>query len=146
VRYLFLLLLAYTLQAGGYWTLTGLSKANIYVKNDLSSLKIETLAAIKSKMSESLKKNGILMHQQDSSTLVLSLEEIANDETSCVYVKLYLAEDVQTYREDKTSTFAMTYESSDFIEVELADFDKSILESVDFLLSQFNELYEEDRD
>jgi len=92
------------------------------------------------------KKNGILMHQQDSSTLVLSLEEIANDETSCVYVKLYLAEDVQTYREDKTSTFAMTYESSDFIEVELADFDKSILESVDFLLSQFNELYEEDRD
>jgi hypothetical protein len=146
MRYLLLLFLAYSLHAGGYWTLTGLSKANVYVKNDLSSLKVETLEAIKSKMSDSLKKNGILMHQQDSSTLVLSLEEIANDESSCVYVKLYLAEDVQTYREDKTSTFAMTYESSDFIEVELTELDKGILESVDFLLSQFSELYEEDKD
>lgn len=146
MRYILLLLLAYSLHAGAYWTLTGLEKSNIYVKNDLSSLKIETLDSIKGKMRDMLITNGIRMNQQDSPTLVLSLEELSNDESSFVYVKLYLAEDVQTYREDKISTFAMTYEDSDFIEVELSELDKGVLESVDFLLTTFSELYNDDKE
>ena len=142
MRYIvLLLLLALSLHAGAYWTLTGLKKSNIYVKNDLSSLSVKTLDTIKEKMRDMLITNGIRMNQQDSPTLVLSLEELTNDESSFVYVKLYLAEDVQTYREDKISTFAMTYENSDFIEVDNAELDKGVLESVDFLLATFGELY-----
>lgn len=147
MRYIvLLLLLALSLHAGAYWTLTGLKKSNIYVKNDLSSLSVKTLDTIKEKMRDMLITNGIRMNQQDSPTLVLSLEELTNDESSFVYVKLYLAEDVQTYREDKISTFAMTYENSDFIEVDNAELDKGVLESVDFLLATFGELYNDDKE
>ncbi len=146
MRYIFLLLLAYSLQAAGFWTLTGLQKANIYVKNELSSLKVETLDSIKNKMRESLKKEGVKMGEQDSATLMISLEELTGEDTHFVYIKLALGEEVQTYRAAKTSTFAMTYTGSDFIEVDATELDSSVLESVDFLLSQFNELYEDDNE
>ena len=88
MRYLFLLLIYISVQGAGFWTLSGLKKANIYVKNELSFIKPTTITAIKNKMNESLKSNGILTGEQDSATLMVSLEEISDDETFYLYIKL----------------------------------------------------------
>jgi len=146
MKILFFLLFTLSLQAAGFWTLTGLQKANIYVANDLSYIKPETIKTIKIKMATMLKSNGILTHQQDSPTLMIKLEEISNDGVYYVYVKLALGEEVQTFRADKSATFALTYDSNDFIEVDAEELDSEILDSIDFLLSQFSEQYEDDKE
>lgn len=146
MRYLFLVLFTLSLQAAGFWTLTGLEKSNIYVKNELSFVKPETISQIKKKMTATLKENAISIGKQDSSTLMLSLEELSDEETYFIYVKLALGEEVQTFRKNRDATFALTYDSNDFIEVDIEDLDRDILESVDFLLSQFSEQYEDDKE
>lgn len=140
------LLLALSLNAAGFWTLTGLKKSNVYVQNQLSLLKPETLEMIKEKMTKALQKNGIATEQQDSPTLMCSLEELSGDDTYFIYIKLALGEEVQTFREDKTATFALTYEATDFLETDEEAMQKDILESLDFLLSQFSELYGDDNE
>jgi len=146
MKLLLIFLLSFSLQAAGFWTLTGLEKANIYVKNDLSYIKPETIKSIKSKMNAMLNANGILTQQQDSPTLMIKLEEMSNDGVYYVYVKLALGEEVQTFRADKSATFSLTYDSNDFIEVDAEELDSEVLESVDFLLSQFSEQYEDDKE
>jgi len=147
IKFLSLVLLSSLhLYGGGFWTLTGLQKANVYLSNELSILKSDTAETIKQKMSDKLKKDGIQTDAQDSPTLMLSLKEIEGDEIYYIYVELALGEEVQTFREDKSKTFALTYSSNDFIEVDREELDKGILESVDFLLSQFSEQFEEDKE
>ncbi|MDQ7066672.1 MAG: hypothetical protein Q9M40_00950 [Sulfurimonas sp.] len=135
-----------SLNAAGFWTLTGLEKANVYVKNDVSLLKPETLQEIKKKMYETLKGLGINTEAQDSPTLMVALEELDDDGTHYVYVKLALGEEVQTFRADKSATFALTYADNDFIDVDLDELDSEILESVDFLLSRFAEHCKDDKE
>jgi hypothetical protein len=77
---------------------------------------------------------------------MVALQELSNEDEYYIYVKLALGEEVQTFRADKTATFALTYDSSDFIETDSDTLDKDVLESVDFLLSQFAEQYEDDKD
>lgn len=146
MKFILIILLSLSLYGAGFWTLSGVTKANIYVKNELSLVDPKTIVKIKEKMSAMLKVNGILTEQQDSPTLMLALEEISNDDTYYVYVKLALGEEVQTFRADKSATFALTYDSNDFLEVDAEELDSDILESVDFLLTQFSEQFEDDRE
>jgi len=141
------LLLALSLNAAGFWTLTGLQKANVYVDNQLSIIKPETLETIKERMAETLTKHKIAMNQQDSSTLMLSLEEIAgDDDLYYVYMKLSLGEDVQTFRKDREATFSLTFQATDFIETQSDTLSADVLESLTYLLGSFSELYEEDNE
>lgn len=147
IRVLSLLLFAFAyLNGAGFWTLTGLEKANIYVKNEISILKPSTIKEIKQKMLTELKKDGIKTNQQDSPTLMISLEEIEGDETHYIYVKLALGEEVQTFRRDKSATFALTYDSNDFIEADNDELDSEVLASVELLLSQFSEHFKDDKE
>jgi len=140
------LLLALSLNAAGFWTLTGLQKANIYVENQISTLKIETIEKIKAKMTEALHKNGIATEKQDSATLMCSLEELSGDETSYIYIKLSLGEEVQTFRKAKNATYALTFQATDFIETDGETMEHDILESLNYLLTQFSELYGDDNE
>lgn len=147
IKFLSLVLLSSIyLYGAGFWTLTGLEKANIYVSNELSMLKPKTSDSIKQKMSDMLRKEGIKTNEQDSPTLMIALKEVEGDETYYVYIELALGEEVQTFRKDKSKTFALTYSSNDFIEVDTEELDKGVLESVDFLLSQFSEQFEDDKE
>lgn len=146
MKIFFTLFFALSLNAAGFWTLTGLEKSNIYVQNQLSILKPETLEKIKEKMTKTLQKHKVLLNQQDSSTLMCSLEEISGDETYYIYMKLALGEEVQTFRPGRTAAFALTFEATDFIETDSEQMENDILESLDFLLSQFGELYEDDNE
>ena len=146
MRYLFLLLLYVSLQGAGFWTLSGVDKANVYVSNELSILNAQTVVKIKEKMKKRLEENGIKTELQDSPTLMVSMVEISDDEAYFVYIKLALGEEVKTFREDKSETFALTYDAYDFIEVDEESIDNDVLESIDFLLDQFSEHYEDDKE
>jgi hypothetical protein len=141
-----LLLCSIYLFGAGFWTLTGLEKANIYLVNEVAYLDAKTVSTSKVKMADMLKKVGIKTKQQDSPTLMISFKEVQNDDDHYVYVQLALGEEVQTFREDETATFALTYEVNDFIEVDSEELDDGVLESVDFLLSQFVEQFEDDKE
>ena len=146
MRILLSLLLALSLNAAGFWTLTGLAKANVYLKNELSTLKPQTTKIIKEKMTKALNAHGIKTGMQDSPTLMIGLEEISNEDAHYVYVKIALGEEVETFRKNRDATFSLTYLGNDFIETDDAELDSEVLESVDFLLSQFIEQFEDDKD
>ncbi|HIC13178.1 MAG TPA: hypothetical protein EYO75_07400 [Sulfurimonas sp.] len=135
-----------SLNAAGFWTLTGLNKANVYVKNDVALVSPKTITSIKKKMSRALVDLGIKTKVQDSPTLMITLEDLDDDGTHYVYIRLALGEEVQTYRADKSATFSLTYFANDFIEVDKEELDNEVLESVDFLLSQFAEHFLDDKD
>ena len=130
----------------GFWTLTGLTKANIFVINKIAYLDPKTVSTSKVKMTNMLHEIGIKTKQQDSPTLMLIMQEIEDEDNHYVYIQLSLGEEVQTFRDDKTPTFALTYEVNDFIEVGSQELDSEVLESVDFLLSQFVEQFEDDKE
>lgn len=146
MKILIALFLALSLNAAGFWTLSGLKKSNIYVQNQLSIVKPDTIAKIKEKMAQTLKENNIATDQQDSPTLMCSLEEIAGDETYYIYIKLALGEEVRTFRVTGDETFALTFEATDFIETDADTMHNDILESVDYLLGEFSELYKDDNE
>ena len=141
-----LLLCNVYLFSAGFWTLTGLEKANIFVINKVAYLDPKTVSTGKAKMLDMLKKNGIKTNQRDSPTLMLSIKEIEDENNHYVYIKLALGEEVQTFRSDKSATFALTYEDNDFIEVDGEELDSGVLESIDYLLSQFVEQFEDDKE
>jgi hypothetical protein len=141
-----LLLCNIYLFGAGFWTLTGLEKANIYLINEVAHLDAKTVSTTKVKIAKMLHKIGIKTKQKDSPTLMISFKEVQNEDDHYVYVQLALGEEVQTFREDETATFALTYEVNDFIEVDSEELDDGVLESVDFLLSQFVEQFEDDKE
>ncbi|MCW8837956.1 MAG: hypothetical protein OQJ77_04340 [Thiovulaceae bacterium] len=146
MRYLLLLLLTYSLYAAGFWTLSGLDKANIYVVNKVDYLEASTVNIIRTKIKQTLEKESIKVNVQDAPTLMVSLEEIEGDETHYIYLKLELGEEVKTFRKDFTETFAITFQATDFIESDEQELDATVLESVDYLLAKFVEQLQEDKE
>ncbi len=147
IRYVSLLLLSsFCLFALGCWTLTGVSKANIHVTNKITYLKEETILQAKEKMITMLQKEGIKLNLTDSPILQLELQEMESDDDFYVYIKLSLGEEVQTFRDDKSITFALTYQITDFIEVDSEYLDSEVLESLDSLLSEFSKQFKDDKE
>lgn len=144
MRIFLLLLISISLYSTGFWTLSGLEKARFFVKDNTDSLDAKTKKIIRSKMSSMLVKNNIATDKQDSPTLILFIDKITNHKNNYVYLQLALGEEVKTFRKTKDETFSLTYNAYDFIEVNNAELEYEILESTDFLLSQFSELYIED--
>lgn len=142
----FLLLSSLYLYGESYWTLSGLTKINTYVKSEVDTLNYKTVKKFKPKMLEMLKSEKIKTEQQDSPILMLTLQSIENEGSYYVYVNLALGEDIQTFRDDKTPAFAITYNTFDFIEVDEDELDSEVLESVDFLISQFAERLRDDKE
>jgi len=147
IRFLSLLLISNIYLFGaGFWTLTGLTKANIYVANKIAYLDPQTIVQAKETMLKVLEKNAIKTKEQDSPTLMLELEDIENEESHYVYIKLALGEEVQTFRKTKDKTFAITYMKTDFIDVDVSDLDTAVLESLNALLFDFIEHFEDDKE
>lgn len=142
----FLLLSCVYIFAADFWTLSGLTKVNVYVSNTVSLIKPETMALIKQNMKNTLVNQGIKTDQRDCPILMLTLSEIENDETHYVYVTLSLGEDVHTLRDKKSVSFALTYMINDFIEPDESELDSEILVSVTALLFRFKEQFEDDKE
>ena len=141
-----LLLSSVYLFSAGFWTLTGLEKANIYLVNQIPFLDPKTVSTTKEKMTAMLHKLGIETDKQDSPTLMITFSEIDDEESHYVYIQLALGEEVQTFRKNKNPTFALTFVDNDFIDVDSAELDKEILNSVDALLYLFTEQFKDDKE
>jgi hypothetical protein len=147
MRLLLIFFLTYSLYGAGFWTLSGLDKTNAtYIQNKISYIKKETLDEIKNKIETTLKENSIKVNQQDAPTVMLSLEEKEGDEIFYFYIKLEVGEEVKTFRDDGTQTYAITYQATDFVESEEGEIDEVVQDSVDFLLSKFVDQLEEDKE
>jgi 16S rRNA U1498 N3-methylase RsmE len=83
---------------------------------------------------------------QDAPSMMLSLEEIKGDDVHYIYLRLELGEEVKTFRDDGTETFAITYQATDFVESYPDELKEIVLESVDYLLAKFTEQLEEDKE
>ncbi|MFT5660322.1 MAG: hypothetical protein ACI9TV_000963 [Sulfurimonas sp.] len=134
------------LLSAGFWTLTGVTKANIYIVNEIPFLDPKVVVQTKEKMRATLLKNGIKTDQQDSPTLMMTFKEIEGEDNHYVYVELALGEDAQTLRDNKATVFVISYLVSEFLELDSEELDSGISESVDFVLSEFSEQYEDDKD
>lgn len=132
--------------AADFWTLSGLSKANVYVSNEVSLIDPETISSIKRNMRNTLEGEGVKTNQRDSPTLMLILNEIENDGTHYVYIELSLGEDVHTFRDEKSVSFALTYNINDFLEIDESELDSEILASVATLLARFAKQFEDDKE
>ena len=142
---LLLFLLSSYLFGVSFWTLTGVTKANIYITNEVVSLERETIETTKKKMISALHKLGIKTEQQDSPTLMISFKEIENEGEHYVYIELALGEEVKTLRDTKDPAFVISYLVHDFIEVDSEELNAEVLESIDYVLSQFSKQFEEDK-
>ncbi|MDB2562469.1 hypothetical protein N9X61_02575 [Sulfurimonas sp.] len=141
-----LLFVSVSLSAVSFWTLTGITKANIYIVNEVAYLNPETVTKTKEKMTQTLHKLGIKTEQQDSPTLMITFTDIENDDTHYVYTQLAFGEEVQTFRDDKSSAFALTFLVNDFIDVDADELNSETLESVDYVLAKFTEQFKEDKE
>jgi len=136
------LFLVSSLQASGPFTLSDIERIHIYVKNDSDLFDDKDLEALRERLFNIVQTLGLKAEERDAPTLMLKVETISNKTKHYLYVKLALGEDIITKRKGNTRVFALTYDSSDFIETEEPK--KDLFESVDFLTDEFMSHFKDD--
>lgn len=137
------LLFTSALHAEVMFTLSNLQTSHIFVKNDSSLLTKEDVLKVKTKMNEALKSIGLKSEGRDGDTMMMKFESASVKGTDIVFIKLAIASDVMTSRQDEIETFALVYEGENMIESD-ENTKAEIFESVQFLLDEFVESYKED--
>jgi len=138
------LLFNFSLFGAGFWTLTGSDKLHVYVQNNISEINPKTVTSIKEKMQSTLSKLSVKTDGVDGGTMMVKLNSIKGSDYFYVTIKLAVGEEVMTHRKGDIETFALTFDSDDFIETD--ELDADVLESIDFLLSEYAEQFEDDRE
>ena len=138
------ILLFSTLNAKGPFTLTNLECANIYVKNDSQFFDKSDVAEVKKILLQVVKDTKLRTAQRDCSTLMLKIQSIEAKPNYYIYTKLAVGEEIETHRTDKTESFALSYDSSDFFDTEEPKAD--LLESVQYLADDFVEHFKDDNE
>ena len=128
----------------GPFTLTNLSCANTFVKNDSDLLDKEDTAKIKGILNGAVEKIGIKTNGRDCATLMVKVESLTMEGHHALHIKLAVGEDLPTYRKEEVGTFGLSYDSADFIESENPKSD--VLESVQFLADEFVAHFKEDNE
>ncbi len=126
------------------FTLENLQKLRIIIINNTDFIDKQQEFTINKLAEEKLKLLGIALNQVDSGTLMLKIESKKIENTHAVSIQIAVAEEVNTKRQDKIGTLAFTYFASDLIDTKEPYTDT--LESINFLLEGFSELYLEDKD
>lgn len=132
------------LNAGGFYTLSGIKPTHIFVKNNSNLLGTEEVEEIKKILSEVLKTLGLQPDQRDTATLMVKVDSLSGGGKHYIYIKFAVGEDIVTNRKDRVRSFSLTYDSSDFIQSEEPKSD--VIDSVQFLADAFVEHYIEDNE
>ena len=125
------------------FTLTGVKKLSILVE-DYSGLKLDKklLQAMQTMMSNKLKKTGLRIEKYNNNVLALMIKSQKFGTVQTLTLELILGG--QVYRENtKALVFGLTYHHSDTIEVE--DLQTDVMDSLEFLLSEFSDQFIEDQ-
>ena len=143
-KLLFLLALSSSLFASQPFTLENLDNLRIYFVNKAPFLDKKLEQSIKDQVTSKLQAQGIAMNGVDASTLMLKVEAIKLQTNYVINTQIAIAEEVITKRKEDVQTFAFTYHLNDFFDTKEPRIDT--LESFEFLLEEFLELYKEDNE
>lgn len=126
------------------FTLENVNNLKLYIDNSSDLINIEQINHIKKITEQKLKSAGIELNKVDASTFMIKIETIEIEESYAALVSIGLGEEVTTKRKDKIQTFSWTYYTTDFMELDEPY--KNILESVNYLVDEFIEGYEDDKE
>lgn len=130
--------------ASGPFTLSGIERAHIFVKNDSELFDDKDVQALRNRLLKVVQTLGLKAEQRDAPTLMLKIESNSDEKKHYLYVTLALGEDVITKRKGNVKVFALSYDSSDFIESEEPR--KDLFDSVDFLTGEFISHFKDDNE
>jgi hypothetical protein len=139
------LCLSTALSASGFFTLSEMKPTHVFVMNTSNLLDKEDVDEIKKILTELVESLGLKPEQRDTPTLMVKISSITADKKHFIHVKLAVGEDVITTRKGALKSFALTYDSEDFIQSE-KDPKEDILDSVQFLIDEFSSHYSEDNE
>lgn len=139
------LCLSSTLGASGFFTLSEMKPTHVFVMNTSNLLDKEDVDEIKKILTELVLSLGLKPEQRDTPTLMVKISSITADKKHFIHVKLAIGEDVITTRKGALKSFALTYDSEDFIQSE-KDPKEDILDSVQYLVDEFSSHYSEDNE
>lgn len=139
-----LLILNLSLFAALPFTLENLQSLRIYVinKSDFIDKKQEEL--LKEAVAKKLSTAKIVLNATDSSTFMIKIESEQIGAVYAVNVGIAVGEEIITKRQDATQTLAFTYHANDFFQSKEPLVDT--FESVNFLVDDFIDLYNEDKE
>lgn len=123
------------------FTVENVHNLRIMLINHSDIVSQKQIKNIKINIEKKLKKHKINFKGVDPSTLAIVIETTKVNKTNIANIQLIISEEVITRRKNNINTFAFTYYTNDFFEIEE---ETGIEESIDALLEQFLELYEED--
>ncbi|MBA3025232.1 MAG: hypothetical protein FP820_02345 [Sulfurimonas sp.] len=141
---LFILLLSVSLSAALPFTLENLKNLRIYFINKSDFINKQQEAELKEAIAKKLTAAGIVLNATDSSTFMIKIESVHIDTTYVVNVGIAVGEEIITKRKDAVQTLAFTYHANDFIDTKEPYIET--LESVHYLVDDFIDLYNEDKE
>lgn len=140
----FILLLSISLSAALPFTLENLKNLRIYFVNKSDFINKQQEAELKEAVAKKLTAAGLILNETDSSTFMVKIESIHVDKIYVVNVGIAVGEEIITKRKDAVQTLAFTYHANDFIQTKEPY--AETLESVHYLLDDFIDLYNEDKE
>jgi len=142
-KILFTLLFCTSLFAQAPFTTDNLKNLRLHIINKTKFIDKKQELEIKALAMKKLKAVGIVFDKVDSSTFMIKIESLKVDKSYAVNVQVAVAEEVTSKREEKIETLDFTYFSNDLIDTQEPLVET--LESINFLIDGFIELYLEDR-
>ncbi len=123
------------------FTVENVDNLRILIINNSDLVSKEQIKNIKIDIEKKLQQKEINLKRVDPSTLAIKIDTIEINKINIANIQFIISEEVITKRLDDINTFAFTYYSNDFFEIEE---EIDIEESIEMLVDQFLELYEED--
>ncbi|MCK9491080.1 MAG: hypothetical protein M0Q24_03235 [Sulfurimonas sp.] len=143
-RIILFLLITSSLFADTFYTLDNIKNLRMYTTTSTNFLGKQKITEIENIAKEKLLNAGFIFDGNDSATFMIKIEAIEIQELQAIYVEIGVGEEVKTLRDGDIYSFAFTYLANDLIESDDPYID--ILESLDFLISQFLEAYKLDNE
>ncbi|MDD5201534.1 MAG: hypothetical protein PHH41_00170 [Sulfurimonas sp.] len=143
-KFFLLVLLQISLFAAPPFTLDNLQNLRVYLINKSDFIDKTQENALKEAINVKLRAAGITLDAPDSATFMIKIESVKVATTYIVNVGIAVGEEIRTKRKDAVETLAFTYHANDFFETKDAYTDT--LESVYFLLDDFIDAYNDDKE
>jgi len=138
------LLITSSLFSDTFYTLDNIKNLRMFTTTSTNFLDKEKIAKIEDIAKDRLIKAGFVFDGNDSATFMIKIEALEIEDAQAIYVEIGIGEEVKTLREGDVYSFAFTYLANDLVESD--DPCTDIQESLDFLISQFLELYKKDNE
>lgn len=139
-----ILIVSVSLFAAAPFTLDNLKSLRIYIVNKSNFINKQQAAEIKEVVAKKLNSAGITLNAIDSPTFMVKIDSIEVGEIFVVNVSIGIGEEIITKRKDAIQTLAFTYYANDLLKTDEPY--AETLESVHYLVDEFVELYNEDKE